>query len=206
MEQDDNGNDADHEVYIVKETGKFVVRDTEKEQRSKDEKKLRRRTEGYGADSDTDSDEETTNPNLTKKRSLAKTSASANELRKIIKEQKGSKGVLSALQRRNQASSSISKSKSAVQVARKSLRVSQGGDKRGHVEKFSGDVYKSAKGKGDVIKAGKPEPFSYIQLNPRVLNKRKKQDAIKSFSKVVTFGKKQDKRKGGLDGLKINYK
>jgi hypothetical protein len=44
----------------------------------------------------------------------------------------------------------------------------------GHVEKFSGDHYKSQKGKGDVIKAGKLEPFSYIQLNPSLLNKRKK--------------------------------
>lgn len=45
---------------------------------------------------------------------------------------------------------------------------------QGHHEKFSGDVYKSTKGKGDVIKAGKLEPFSYIQLNPGLLNKRKK--------------------------------
>ena len=33
---------------------------------------------------------------------------------------------------------------------------------QGHIEKFSGDAYKSTKGKGDVIKAGKLEPFSYI--------------------------------------------
>jgi hypothetical protein len=43
---------------------------------------------------------------------------------------------------------------------------------QGHIEKFSGDIYKSEKGKGDVLKAGKHEPFSYIQLNPRLLNKR----------------------------------
>jgi len=52
---------------------------------------------------------------------------------------------------------------------------------QGHIEKYSGDVYKSAKGKGDVLKAGKLEPFSYIQLNPTLLNKRKKQQAISSF-------------------------
>jgi len=34
--------------------------------------------------------------------------------------------------------------------------------KSGHIEKFSGDAYKSSKGKGDVLKAGKLEPFSYI--------------------------------------------
>ena len=64
----------------------------------------------------------------------------------------------------------------------------------GHIEKFSGDAYKSKKGKGDVLKAGKLEPFSYIQLNPRLLNKRNKQHAINAFSKVVWFGKKIDKR------------
>jgi len=67
---------------------------------------------------------------------------------------------------------------------------------KGHVEKFSGDAYRSDKGKGDVIKAGKLEPFSYIQLNPRLLNRRKKQVAVNSFAKVVTFGKKEGKREG----------
>ena len=78
---------------------------------------------------------------------------------------------------------------------------------KGHIEKFSGDQYKSAKGKGDVIKAGKLEPFSYIQLNPRLLNKRHKQKAINSFTKVVSFGKKADKRSDGmLKGMQVKGK
>lgn len=32
----------------------------------------------------------------------------------------------------------------------------------GHFEKFSGEAYKSEKGKGDVLKAGQHEPFAYI--------------------------------------------
>jgi len=44
------------------------------------------------------------------------------------------------------------------------------------------------------LKAGKHEPFSYIQLNPRLLNKRNRQQAVNSFKKVVSFGKKTDKR------------
>lgn len=51
---------------------------------------------------------------------------------------------------------SIFKNKSVPQRARKAAVSS------GHVEKFSGDAFKSSKGKGDVIKAGKLEPFSYI--------------------------------------------
>ncbi len=52
-----------------------------------------------------------------------------------------------------------------------------------------------------MIKAGKLEPFSFIQLNPRLLNKRNKQKAINSFSKVVSFGKKEGKRDGNLANL-----
>ena len=81
----------------------------------------------------------------------------------------------------------------------------------GHIEKFSGDAFKSTKGKGDVIKAGKYEPFSYVQLNPRLLNRRNRSKAVASFKKVVSFGKKEGKReanaqKGGLSGLKMNFK
>lgn len=88
---------------------------------------------------------------------------------------------------RSDASKGIYKPKSNIQKFRAKPALA-------HIEKFSGDAYKSKKGKGDVIKAGKLEPFSYIQLNPRLLNKRNKQHAINSFSKVVSFGKKTDKR------------
>jgi len=79
--------------------------------------------------------------------------------------------------------------------------------------KYSGSAYKSGKGEGDTLKAGKYEPFAYIQLNPKMLNKRNKTKAIKSFEGVVSHGKKLNKRKGtsGIaadDGMLsgINYK
>jgi len=53
-----------------------------------------------------------------------------------------------------------------------------------------GSEYKSNKGRGDVKKKGKPDPFAYIPLNHKTLNKRK---AVKShgvFSKVVKAAKK----------------
>lgn len=87
----------DHDVYILKETGKFVVRDEELDERAREEKRKRKR-EGQDEDSDTDSDEE----------QFGKKGASARDLKKIIKTQKGSKGVLNALQRRKE----ISKDKS----------------------------------------------------------------------------------------------
>lgn len=61
------------------------------------------------------------------------------------------------LQKKSANSMSIFKSKSMPQRARNS----QTGNS-GHITKFSGDAFKSNKGKGDVIKAGKLEPFSYI--------------------------------------------
>lgn len=65
--------------------------------------------------------------------------------------------------------------------------------------KYSASAYKSTKGAGDTLKAGKYEPFAYIQLNPKMLNKRNKTKAIKSFEGVVSHGKKIDKRKGNSD-------
>lgn len=75
----------------------------------------------------------------------------------------------------------------------------------GHHHKFSGDEYKSKKGAGDTLKAGKHEPFAYIQLNPEMLNPRKKNQAVKSFTGIVSHGKKLNKRSGSAgkknDGL-----
>jgi hypothetical protein len=47
-----------------------------------------------------------------------------------------------------------------------------------------------------VLKAGKHEPFAYIKLNPKMLNKRYKEKAVKSFEGVVSHGKKENKRTG----------
>jgi len=57
--------------------------------------------------------------------------------------------------------------------------------------KHSGDAYKSTKGQGDVLKQGRYEPFAYIKLNPKMLNKRNKEKAVKSFEQVVSSGKRK---------------
>ena len=49
---------------------------------------------------------------------------------------------------------------------------------QGHRVVQSGSAYKSDRGKGDVLKAGKHEPYAYYQLNPEMLNPRKKKQAI----------------------------
>lgn len=65
----------------------------------------------------------------------------------------------------------------------------------GHIVKYSGDSYKSEKGRGDVLKKGRYEPFAYIKLNPKMLNKRYRDKAVESFEGIVSHGKKENKRR-----------
>lgn len=107
-------------------------------EREKEEKKSGRKKAGYGVDSDTDSDDEEV---------IAKKGSTSRQIKKGLKEFN--------LKKRAAASVHINKAKSQIQKIR-------GRQQLAHIEKFSADQYKSAKGKGDVIKAGKLEPFSYI--------------------------------------------
>lgn len=76
----------------------------------------------------------------------------------------------------------------------------------GHTVKHSGDQYKSKAGKGDVLKQGQHEPYAYIKLNPEMLNPKKKNQAVQSFSNVVSHGKKTDKRTGKRTGMLAGMK
>jgi len=129
-------NAAEQDVYIVQESGKLVINDLEKKQRDKEERKEKRKKTGYGIDSDTDSDDDT---------AVVKKGQSSRDVKNEIKKFNASK--------RSAMSSGIHKQKSMTQIKKKVA---------GHIEKYSADAYKSAKGKGDVLKAGKHEPFSYI--------------------------------------------
>lgn len=73
-------------------------------------------------------------------------------------------------------------------------------EKMGHLVKESGETFrnKELKAQGDLLIPGKPNPYAFIQLNPQVLNKRKRNLAGKAFEKVL--GKKHEE--GALKGLK----
>ena len=64
--EEDSKINKEQDVYIMKESGKMIVNDFEKDAKEKELKKARRAKEGYGVDSDTDSDEEA-GPSLIKK-------------------------------------------------------------------------------------------------------------------------------------------
>ena len=139
------------DIYIQQESGKMIVADLEAAEKEKEAHREKRRTQGYGVDSDTDSDDEGGG-------AVVQRGTSAHELRKLMKSQKGNQAATSVLQRM-QSSNHITKKKSAFQIQQAKMKARANA---GHFEKFSGDAYKSKKGKGDVIKAGKLEPFSYI--------------------------------------------
>ena len=132
---------AENDVYIMEDSGKMYVQDLEKAQNDKNAKAKKRSKEGYGVDSDTDSDDDA---------AIVKKGSSSRQIKNALKKHN--------LTTRNQGSSGIQKHKSLIQKARHRAAAANSG----HIEKFSGDAYKSSKGKGDVIKAGKLEPFSYI--------------------------------------------
>ena len=45
-------------------------------------------------------------------------------------------------------------------------------DEEGHFIKHDPKIYKSKVGKSDMLKPGQHDPFAYIKLNPKMLNKR----------------------------------
>lgn len=49
---------TDNDIYILEESGKMVVNDLEGKDTTAEERRKKRKTEGYGVDSDTDSDDE----------------------------------------------------------------------------------------------------------------------------------------------------
>ena len=59
------------------------------------------------------------------------------------------------------------------------------GKKTSHYVKYSGEEYKSKKGKGDKIIHGKYEPFAYIQLNPKSLNNKGERENSKIWADLM---------------------
>ena len=66
-----------------------------------------------------------------------------------------------------------------------------------------GEQYRSKSGaKGDVLRAGAPQPFAYLPLNPRMLGKRSKRQADLTAQKLMGNPNKVRGHKSGKYGLK----
>jgi ribosomal RNA-processing protein 12 len=177
-----DANDKDQDIIIVKENGKFLIKDLEDEQSNKGKNKAlkRVRQEAFGySDEGSDTDEDMAkDPEVWRKK--------MKELRSGKLKKLGDGVVKSA----GDAIKTHSKGDSKLKNKR------QKKDEE-HIVKYSANAYKSDKTSGDVLKKGKYEPFPYIKLNPKMLNKRYKDKAVKSFEGIVSTGKKDNKRTAG---------
>ncbi|XP_029179046.1 RRP12-like protein [Nylanderia fulva] len=63
------------------------------------------------------------------------------------------------------------------------------------VEREAGSEYRAVKGRGDIKKKGKPDPYAYLPLTRSALNKRKKKKNAGKFQSIVS-GAKKGARKG----------
>jgi len=82
-----------------------------------------------------------------------------------------------------------SNSEMEVSIKRQKLNENNKFKTNTHFVKFSGEEYKSKKGKGDIIKEGKYEPFAYIKLNPKATQNKNKKNYIKLFEKIMNPSK-----------------
>eukprot|EP01016_Furgasonia_blochmanni_P052652 TRINITY_DN8423_c0_g2_i3.p1 TRINITY_DN8423_c0_g2~~TRINITY_DN8423_c0_g2_i3.p1 ORF type:complete len:156 (+),score=55.23 TRINITY_DN8423_c0_g2_i3:47-469(+) len=75
-----------------------------------------------------------------------------------------------------------------------------------HLVKQSGEMYKPKDGRtgGDIVLPGKPDPYAFIQLNPKALNKRNRGKITSNFEFIVGGAKKTGA--GSLKGLKKIHK
>ncbi|XP_071441432.1 RRP12-like protein [Hetaerina americana] len=64
-----------------------------------------------------------------------------------------------------------------------------------------GQEYKSNKARGDVKRMGKPDPYAYIPLSHKTLNKRKKAKSAGHFKNII-----QAAKKGAIKGMKAKSK
>jgi hypothetical protein len=74
-------------------------------------------------------------------------------------------------------------------------RPKHNGTGKHHFAGHSGEEYRSPKAAGDMKRAGRPDPYAYLPLNPRMLNKRRRLHAYKQFENVIKAAKKGAKAK-----------
>jgi ribosomal RNA-processing protein 12 len=69
------------------------------------------------------------------------------------------------------------------------------------INKEWGQEYKSAKASGDMKRKGKPDPYAYIPIDNRILNRRKRAKLSGQYNSIV-----RSARKGAVKGSKEKIK
>jgi ribosomal RNA-processing protein 12 len=96
---------------------------------------------------------------------------------------------------RTTSSASVKRQKRVLSSTRASTAAAAVGGGGGGAVRHTGEEYRSTKAAGDMKKPGRPDPYAYLPLNPRMLNKRRRLHAYKQFENVITAAKKGAKTK-----------
>ena len=168
-------DDKEKDVIYDTKQGKFIIKDLEKEiELSKLNKKRKRK-----ALEEKEKDLEYQNNELEKQAVMK-----GKKVRNAMKDDDLddlNKNDLDEDENKKTAKKKISeKEYKKIQTA-----VDSHGKKTSHYVKYSGEEYKSKKGKGDKIIQGKYEPFAYIQLNPKSLNSKGERENAKIWADLM---------------------
>ena len=181
-EKKENKNDInktkeekDKDVIYDTKKGKFIIKDLEKEiEIAKLNKKRKRQMK------ENDKNLEYQNDEL-KKQALLKGKKNKNIMKDDLLDLKNDES--------EDDENTKTKKKKISEKEEKKIKiktmVDSHGKKTSHYVKYSGDEYKSKKGKGDKIIHGKYEPFAYIQLNPKSLNNKGERENAKIWENLM---------------------
>ena len=180
-EKKENKNDInktkeekDKDVIYDTKKGKFIIKDLEKEiEIAKLNKKRKRQMK------ENDKNLEYQNDEL-KKQALLKGKKNKNIMKDDLLDLKNDESEDDDTKTKKKKISEKEEKKIKIKTM-----VDSHGKKTSHYVKYSGDEYKSKKGKGDKIIHGKYEPFAYIQLNPKSLNNKGERENAKIWENLM---------------------
>ena len=169
--------DKDKDVIYDTKKGKFIIKDLEKEIEDAKLKKKRKRQM-----LEKEKNLEYQNDEL-KKQEIMKGKRNKNimkdDLYDLKKEESDDEDIENTKTKKKKISD---KEEKKIKIK---TTVDSHGKKTSHYVKYSGEEYKSKKGKGDKIIHGKYEPFAYIQLNPKSLNNKGERENSKIWADLM---------------------
>ena len=176
-EKNNKKDEKDKDVTYDTKQGKFIIKYLEKEiETSKLNKKRKRKADEKAKELEYQNQE-------LKKQALLKRKKVANIMKDDILDLNNDNSDDEEDMKNNRRKKISEKEYKKVSVPQ--TAVDSHGKKTSHYVKYSGEEYKSKKGKGDKMIQGKYEPFAYIQLNPKSLNSKGERENAKIWSELM---------------------
>ena len=175
-EEKNKKEDKEKDVLYDTKKGKFIIKDLEKEiELSKLNKKRKRKEK-----EEREKALEYQNQELEKQAKM-KGKKNKNIMKDDLYDLKKDDDDLEEDENKQKKRKKISEK----EYKKMSTAVDSHGKKTSHYVKYSGEEYKSKRGKGDKIINGKYEPFAYIQLNPKSLNSKGERENAKIWTDLM---------------------